>query len=677
MTLLFVLFCGHGGGMEMKRENDRRYFYQWEINQRLIVSADCTEVHFENGTQENALPCEVFEENGVRMVNVPNILLQTAAELHCYAWDGAGTRVTAYVSFSVAARSKPADYVYEQTDVLTVETAVQEALREAKESGQFDGPQGPKGDTGERGPQGPKGDTGERGPQGEKGDAGERGPQGEKGDTGEQGPQGPKGEPGDFSNGDNSITLGEVTAEYMGLTTGGEEDELIAADVSLSSKEGYDGIVLRGICESTDPTSAVNKQQLDCKARETERNIHDDVIDRLCPAFETSGAVVTCEPVADHPLHMVSQINVTQSGSGTPSPDNIRPFVECSEVKLTRCGKNMFDYKDWVAYCNRALTSNLAKEEVEYLGEKCFVYRAYRSNSSLYYTKIKFKPNTQYTFKLSMAFDYDNNESYPACPALCVGYDSGWDYIQAPTAYKDKFVEVKFTTPVNKTVKSLFIANFSPAAIVYIPIDKCVIQEGTTAEYAPYVGDTFTLDLWQTVYGGTLDSVYGGTLDWTTGVLTAQWKCEEVVAVNSITSTGFAVINMKNKIDYNSKKIHVSCSHYEAGLWNAAYPNNYIFAANESGFTVRDSEHFTTKESADAYLAEQKAAGTPVQICYKLKTPVTVQLTPQEIRALSGVNTIYSNTGDTTVSGRADPVANNNNLLARIAALEAAIANNT
>lgn len=63
--------------------------------------------------------------------------------------------------------------------------------------GSLQGPQGPKGDTGETGPQGPKGDTGETGPQGPRGDIGETGPQGPKGDTGEVGPQGPKGDTGE------------------------------------------------------------------------------------------------------------------------------------------------------------------------------------------------------------------------------------------------------------------------------------------------------------------------------------------------------------------------------------------------------------------------------------------------------------------------------------------------
>ena len=84
-----------------------------------------------------------------------------------------------------------------------LQTAINSALATAKASGEFDGPQGPKGDTGATGPQGPKGDTGETGatgPQGPKGDTGETGatgPQGPKGDTGATGPQGPKGDTGD------------------------------------------------------------------------------------------------------------------------------------------------------------------------------------------------------------------------------------------------------------------------------------------------------------------------------------------------------------------------------------------------------------------------------------------------------------------------------------------------
>lgn len=58
------------------------------------------------------------------------------------------------------------------------------------------GPIGPVGPQGEQGPQGLTGATGATGPQGETGPRGEQGPQGEKGDTGPQGPKGDVGPAG-------------------------------------------------------------------------------------------------------------------------------------------------------------------------------------------------------------------------------------------------------------------------------------------------------------------------------------------------------------------------------------------------------------------------------------------------------------------------------------------------
>lgn len=86
---------------------------------------------------------------------------------------------------------------------LAIEESTEQALTAAKESGMFDGPQGPiglQGEKGDAGPQGPQGIQGEQGPQGERGLQGEQGPIGPKGDTGPQGPQGeigPQGEKGE------------------------------------------------------------------------------------------------------------------------------------------------------------------------------------------------------------------------------------------------------------------------------------------------------------------------------------------------------------------------------------------------------------------------------------------------------------------------------------------------
>lgn len=124
-----------------KIEDGRECFYQWDSAQRLIVSdASITEVHFCNKTGECSLVCEVFEEDGKRLVNVPNILLQENRHINVYAYDDCATKNSAV--FKVIPRSKPEDYIYTETEVLTIKTAVNEAMQEAKDSGEFDGEDG-------------------------------------------------------------------------------------------------------------------------------------------------------------------------------------------------------------------------------------------------------------------------------------------------------------------------------------------------------------------------------------------------------------------------------------------------------------------------------------------------------------------------------------------------------
>ena len=229
----------------------RSELWQWDTGRTLAVDADCSQVHFSNKVFGRSIDVDVVDGAAI----IPDVLLQTDKDLN--AWAFVGTAENGYTkiskTFKVNRRNKPADYVFTPTDQTSIEeikerleyieqnpvdvpvqsvngktgavtltaedvgaisqedlqAATNEALAQAKASGEFDGPQGPagpKGDTGATGAAGPKGDTGAQGPQGEKGDTGAQGPQGEtgptgpagpKGDTGPKGPQGDKGDKGD------------------------------------------------------------------------------------------------------------------------------------------------------------------------------------------------------------------------------------------------------------------------------------------------------------------------------------------------------------------------------------------------------------------------------------------------------------------------------------------------
>ena len=92
------------------------YFWQWDSNQQLIVDDDTVfEVHFSNRSDTVALVCEIKEVDGIRVVDVPNILLQRDWPLHVYAFAQNHTEYEK--TFEVKGRDKPADYVYTETDV--------------------------------------------------------------------------------------------------------------------------------------------------------------------------------------------------------------------------------------------------------------------------------------------------------------------------------------------------------------------------------------------------------------------------------------------------------------------------------------------------------------------------------------------------------------------------------
>ena len=243
------------------------------------------------------------------------------------------------------------------------------------------------------------------------------------------------------------------------------------------------------------------------------------IVDRLAPAFESSGPVVTCNPVEGYPLHVVSQIVPVQSGSGDPSPENVRPI-------------------------------------------------------------------------------------------------SGW--AQATLTHND--------TPI-------------------------------------------TLPFGQTVYGGTLD--------WTTGVLTVG---SIFLKLNTTYPIGLYQFQDKNGVFFSSPllygpdRIEGVCSHGICTT-SVSIPNeSFIWLGVNNPLVywvgVLDVLGLSTVDEFKSWLDTQD-----VQIVYPAQEPVTIQLTPQEILALSGTNTLYTDTGDTTVSGRADPNAIIQQLASRIAALEGAATN--
>lgn len=109
--------------MSLQVLGPKPYFWQWDSGQKLVVdNKECGEVHFDNGTTELALVVQIkTDQDGLRVVEVPNILLQTAKPLKCYLFQESesGAMTSTLYTFQVIPRPKPEDYVYTETEVLS------------------------------------------------------------------------------------------------------------------------------------------------------------------------------------------------------------------------------------------------------------------------------------------------------------------------------------------------------------------------------------------------------------------------------------------------------------------------------------------------------------------------------------------------------------------------------
>lgn len=106
----------------MRLYDGRAEFYQYDTNQKLICDS-CQvgeEIHFSNKYYSMTAVCVTYELDDQVVVNVPNAYLMCSGELIAYRvckHDGEST-VDQY-AFTVNARKKPSDYVYEETEVLS------------------------------------------------------------------------------------------------------------------------------------------------------------------------------------------------------------------------------------------------------------------------------------------------------------------------------------------------------------------------------------------------------------------------------------------------------------------------------------------------------------------------------------------------------------------------------
>lgn len=456
-----------------------------------------------------------------------------------------------------------------------------------------------KGEKGDKGDTGPIGPQGEQGPQGPTGATGATGPQGETGPRGEQGPRGIQGERG---------PQGAQGPQGEKGDTGPQGPK---GDPGPAGADGKDGIQIDDTAVGPDAWSSKH------------------IVDMLCPPIEEAGNPVQCYPVSGYPLWVTASWEPTQEGSGDPSPDNIRPISGRDSVKVERCGENLLD----VAQCRTATPS--AAYGLTVTVDDTGLIRVFGI------PKVN-KDNPRATFRILFTNQVILTKEYKAKWFVVKGVINAITPIQ-----KDKSIVLQSPLLPNTSVDVQF-------RLMYYTGD-----EPTT--YTPYTGQTATLTLPSTIYGGTVDAVTGdGQETWGTETisriasideLTSVVRCAATLLQKSVTAkSGSAISNWLGEyVSYVEDK--------ESFYTNQTHIYIKISKTRLSSFNVA---------GVNAYLSEH-----PLTVCYKLASPVPITATgAQPIPALPGVNTVLTDADSVMVTGRADPIK-------RITDLEDAVASMT
>lgn len=295
---------------------------------------------------------------------------------------------------------------------------------------------------------------------------------------------------------------------------------------------------------------------------------------------------------------------------------NICPISGRTEIGILGCGKNLFDKSD--------IEQGAINDST---GEN-------RSSTTTYRTigYIKVKPNTTYSFS-GLA-----SNTYRVFFYSDFGY-LGSQLFSEDTAYifNANTTRIRVHAGVLDSLKDSFQIEESPSVTAYSPYTE---------------SNDLTISLGQTVYGGQLDveggkctvekvNIKGNELEFTK---VSDGIFKSAIQDRKFGTNLFPIISS----DYGTYTGANSTVANIASLV-ATYGNNVYVNGGSETFFIADSR-FSDLIDFTTYIAN-------VNICYELATPITIQLTPNEISLLKGVNNISTDGDKITLTYRTGEVA--------------------
>lgn len=336
----------------------------------------------------------------------------------------------------------------------------------------------------------------------------------------------------------------------------------------------------------------------------------------LRTADESSLAIAgELSPGVDTDIQLRLMVSKDTPSSYAPY-ENIRPISGREAVTVKRCGENLIKYP--VAGKRNGI-------EITVDGSKLIVKGTCQSGTSIK-TDAVYLPDGTYTLSS--------------------------DVLIPAGAYISAYIKVEKLLLNKNTSKATGQLSGNTQMLVYLEAGtynftvQISLVPGTTAPtaYAPYRGDTLKLALPETVYGGSVDAVTG---DGTENVKIITVDGDKI----KFTGTGDCWNLPLHSAPGIGAGSAIWCSHFDSKRFIINTRYSFIFTS-----PGRMTGLFASAAELSAYCAAQYAAGTPVQIAYKLETPTPITATgAKPIPALAGCNAILTDADSVTVTGRADP----------------------
>ena len=332
---------------------------------------------------------------------------------------------------------------------------------------------------------------------------------------------------------------------------------------------------------------------------------------------------------------VTADLEPIQSGSGDPSPDNVRPITGWTGAKVTRCGKNLLDYETAMS------AAGFVKQGDEWFARQ----------SSIVSEKLLWKNTSGISGSITLTYSYRYNTTPAQGVRFVFLYSDGTrieNYAPASTTYMTKVI----TSDAQKTLSKIQF-NYGTGSVSTWIKDMQIELGSASTEHEPYTGDTY-----EVTFPSEAGTVYGGTLDVTAGTLTVDRVYRVFDGSESWTKFGSGdTTYFRLPIGSRGAVVDDSgiCSHFAPVMVSSsstAVGQRVVNSAatNNATLCIRpENAASATDDSFTAWLAAEASAGHPVQIAYRLTEPAVYPLTPVQIAALEGINTIWADCGPVSV----------------------------